>query len=80
MENDELHLDRLTREWDMDPSPYEFCMPCNVDAESYDYIYFYKLEFLNKCKKAEADMYKKIANAYKSIKKINPEKFEEPKK
>jgi hypothetical protein len=75
MANGDKTVEMLSQEWVMDSNMYEFSPPCITEERIYQYIYLRKLLFLQKCKGLESEMYGKIAEAYKELNKLDPEKI-----
>ncbi|HEY5122822.1 MAG TPA: hypothetical protein VIK14_03725 [Ignavibacteria bacterium] len=78
MVKEDKTVEMSSQEWEMDPCPYEFSLPCITKEEIYQYIYFHKVEFLQKCAFEESEMYRKIAAEYKKLNNLDPGKFNVP--
>lgn len=56
--NLEKNLEKVQRDWDMNPLPYSF--PCDVSKEIYLNLYVLKLKYLKTCAEAKKDLYDKM--------------------
>jgi len=67
---EEKNFEKLSSAWRMDPSSYEFLVPCGATLEMLRSCYIEHMEYLIKCSDAKSEMLRKILECFKNSEKV----------